>query len=346
MSVVEVDALRVELAWTGADIVDDISFAVDRGEILGIVGESGSGKTTVAHALLGHARARRADRRRLGRHRRRGHPRSSPADQLRKRRGKVVSYVPQDPPAALNPGLRIGKQLARAVRVPRARRVEAVVRERIAGALQRSRCPTNKEFLDRFPHQLSGGQQQRVVLAMAFILKPKLVVLDEPTTGLDVTTQAQVLARRARAVREPWRRRRIRDPRPRGRGAHRDALDGHVLGPDQRDRADPALFEAPAHPYTRRLHAGDPGPTDAAAVGVDRRDGAASRATAPADASSTRAVQHAVDACRSGTLRAVEWERATRAGAGARTSCRRSARRQRLDPSASRRPGMPAWCSR
>ena len=304
MSVVQVDSLRVELARSGADIVDDISFSVDRGEILGIVGESGSGKTTVAYALLGHARggARIAggsvvidgeDILQL------------PGDQLRKRRGKVVSYVPQDPPAALNPSLRIGNQLGELLEFHERDASKAAVRERIAAALQEVALPTNKEFLDRFPHQLSGGQQQRVVLAMAFILKPKLVVLDEPTTGLDVTTQAQVL-RVALALCENHGVAAVyvtHDLAVVSRIATRSMVmySGRIseMGPTQ------VLFEASAHPYTRRLMRATPDPTTRRPLesigGMAARPG-----HRPSGCFFHPRCQHAVDACRSGTLERID----------------------------------------
>jgi peptide/nickel transport system ATP-binding protein len=304
MSVVQVDSLRVELAWSGADIVDDISFAVDRGEILGIVGESGSGKTTVAHALLGHARsgARIAggavviDGEDILTLR---------SDQLRKRRGKIVSYVPQDPPAALNPGLRIGQQLGELLEFHERDAPAAAVRERIAEALREVTLPTTKEFLERFPHQLSGGQQQRVVLAMAFILKPKLVVLDEPTTGLDVTTQAQVL-RVAMALCENHGVAAVyvtHDLAVVSRIATRSMVmySGRIseIGPTSR------LFDAAAHPYTRRLMRATPDPATRrpleAIAGMAARPG-----QRPSGCFFHTRCQHAVDACRTGTLEPIE----------------------------------------
>jgi peptide/nickel transport system ATP-binding protein len=316
VSIVQVDSLRVELAWSGADIVDDISFAVDRGEILGIVGESGSGKTTVAHALLGHARsgARIAagsvliDGEDILKLR---------ADHLRKRRGKVVSYVPQDPPAALNPGLKIGQQLGELLEFHEPEATAAAVRERIAAALQEVTLPTATEFLERFPHQLSGGQQQRVVLAMAFILKPKLVVLDEPTTGLDVTTQAQVL-RVALALCENHGVAAVyvtHDLAVVSRIATRSMVmySGRIseIGPTA------TLFEAPAHPYTRRLMRATPDPATRrpleAIAGMAARPG-----QRPTGCFFHTRCQHAVDACRSGTLEPID------VGTGHVSWCRRT----------------------
>jgi peptide/nickel transport system ATP-binding protein len=259
MSALEVENLRVELRHTGADIVDDVSFAVEAGEILGIVGESGSGKTTVAHALLGHARtgARIAGGSvRIG-----GEDilKLTPED-LRSRRGVVVSYVAQDPPAALNPALRIGKQLNELLEFHDPHASEDTKHQRALDALSEVSLPTTKEFLRRFPHQLSGGQQQRVVLAMAFVLRPTLVVLDEPTTGLDVTTQAQVL-RVALALCQNHDVAAVyvtHDLAVVSQIATRSMVmySGRIceLGHTKK------LFAEPAHPYTRRLMHATPDP--------------------------------------------------------------------------------------
>ena len=102
-----------------------------------------------------------------------------------------MSYVPQDPASALNPSLRIGAQLEEVHDASTASRGD--FRARIMEALAEVRLPSTGDLLRRYPHQLSGGQQQRICLAIAFLLRPSLIVLDEPTTGLDVTTQAHVL---------------------------------------------------------------------------------------------------------------------------------------------------------
>jgi len=186
--VLEVEGLRVEVESTGVDIVDEVSFEIAAGEVLGLVGESGSGKSTVALALLGHTRrgARiaggevRVDGRDIL-HRR--------PPELRALRGGTVSYIPQDPASALNPALRIRTQLEEILAAHR-----YGGRDRLQEMLAEVLLPHDDAFLRRYPHQLSGGQQQRVAIAMAFACRPRVIVLDEPTTGLDVTTQAHVLA--------------------------------------------------------------------------------------------------------------------------------------------------------
>jgi peptide/nickel transport system ATP-binding protein len=186
----EVRDLRIELASGGADVVDEVSFSVKAGELLGLVGESGSGKTTVALALLGHARRGlviaggkiNLDGEDLL---------SLRPNELRAVRGAKVSYVPQDPSAALNPTLRVGLQLREALSYHPGSVDD--VEARMIEVLRDTRLDPNIGILKRYPHQLSGGQQQRVALAMAFACRPSLIVLDEPTTGLDVSTQRHVL---------------------------------------------------------------------------------------------------------------------------------------------------------
>jgi peptide/nickel transport system ATP-binding protein len=192
---VAVSDLRVDLRGRDVNVVRDVTFELRPGEILGLIGESGSGKTTVGLAVLGHARP--------GTKITGGSVVVDGVDllkldeaTLRRHRG-IVSYVPQDPGTSLNPALRIGAQLDETLAVhgvtSRAER-----RERMSVMLDEVKLPSDPGFLRRYPHEISGGQQQRIVIASAFLCKPKVVVLDEPTTGLDVTTQAHVL----RMVRE------------------------------------------------------------------------------------------------------------------------------------------------
>jgi peptide/nickel transport system ATP-binding protein len=189
----EVTELRLGLT-SGPPIVERAEVTVKRGEILGLVGESGSGKSTLALSLLGFTRRgvridagdiRISGEQMVGRGER----------ELRRLRGRLVSYVPQDPATALNPAMRIGTQLEEILEVHFEDRDPEV---EVPRALERVQLPATPEFRRRFPHQLSGGQQQRVAIAMAIIGAPPLVVLDEPTTGLDVITQAHILAEIAR----------------------------------------------------------------------------------------------------------------------------------------------------
>ena len=304
MSVVEVRGLRVELASTGADVVDDVSFSVDAGEILGLVGESGSGKTTVAHALLGHARV--GARIAAGSVKIAGEDLLSLSpEQLCTRRGKVVSYVPQDPPAALNPALRVARQLDELHEFHEPGASSEQRRNRVVETLQEVSLPTSDEFLHRYPHQLSGGQQQRVVLAMAFMLRPKLVVLDEPTTGLDVTTQAQVL-KVALALCENHGVAAVyvtHDLAVVSRIATRSLVMYSGRMSELGSTAN--LFGAPAHPYTRRLMRATPDPTERRAL-ASIAGMAAPPGRRPSGCFFHPRCEHAIDACRTGPIVPVE----------------------------------------
>jgi len=182
----EVRNLSVE-APGGDPILEDVSFSLAPGEALGVVGESGSGKTTAALALLGYtqggARITGGSIEIGGKQVRAGDERAA-----RALRGKLVSYVPQSPGTSLNPSMRIGD----AVREMMAAHGAGAERE-VSPALENLGLPGGAQFQRRYPHQLSGGQQQRVCISIALVCEPPLVILDEPTTGLDVVTQAQLL---------------------------------------------------------------------------------------------------------------------------------------------------------
>jgi peptide/nickel transport system ATP-binding protein len=248
-AVLEVEGLRVEVEGRGVDIVDGISFQIGAGEILGLVGESGSGKSTVGLAMLGHMR--RGARIAGGQVRVAGRDILSLAPgELRALRGGTVSYVPQDPASALNPALRIRTQLEETLI---AHRYSGSRQDRLREMLAEVLLPHDDAFLKRYPHQLSGGQQQRVGLAMAFACRPRVIVLDEPTTGLDVTTQAHVLG----TVRELCTTHGVAALYISHDLAVVAVLAGRVavmyagriveIGPER------VLFRASAHPYTRRL---------------------------------------------------------------------------------------------
>lgn len=185
-----VEDLRVVVKRTGHDVVDEVSFTIEAGEVLGLVGETGSGKTTVALALAGHAR--RGLSIAGGRVLLEGRDvLKLSASELRHVRGRQIAYVPQDPSSALDPARKVGVQIAEALRAHGDTRDGAA--SRLKEVLAEVRLDSSRELLRCYPHQLSGGQQQRITLAMAFACRPALIVLDEPTTGLDVTTQRHVL---------------------------------------------------------------------------------------------------------------------------------------------------------
>jgi peptide/nickel transport system ATP-binding protein len=249
--------LRIDVETSGDDIVDEVDLTIAPGEVLGLVGESGSGKTTVGLAVLGHGRrgvrVARGDVFIGDTHMLRLDDRA-----LRDARGKLVSYVPQDPSTALNPALRIGKQLLEVLEVHGFGGSDAARRERVSEVMREVLLPADTEFLRRYPHQLSGGQQQRVGLAMAFACRPSVIVLDEPTTGLDVSTQAHVLE----TVRVLTKQHGVaalyvtHDLAVVANLADRIAVmyAGRVV----EQGATAEVFANPAHPYTRHLIAAAP----------------------------------------------------------------------------------------
>ncbi|MFJ9900677.1 ABC transporter ATP-binding protein [Streptomyces sp. NPDC091280] len=247
----EVRDLLVELA-DGTPVVQGVSFDVRPGEIVALVGESGCGKTTIGTALLGHAR--RGARIAGGSVRLDGVDLLAlKPDEISRLRGARIAYVPQDPASALSPGRRIGWQLRDVLREHAAGLSAQQRSEAVASALTDVRLPSDAGFLARFPHQLSGGQLQRVLLAMAFLLRPAAIVLDEPTTSLDVTTQARILE----IVREQCRSRKVAAVHVTHDLAVVRHLADRVLvlygGRIAEVGTRQAVFEAPAHPYTGAL---------------------------------------------------------------------------------------------
>ena len=171
--------------------VRGVSLHIRRGETLGIVGESGCGKSTLAFAIMRYlgtaGRIARGDIR-LG-----GESLLALSDsQLRALRGKRLAMVYQDPQTALNPAIVVGEQVAEVYR-EHERVSRDIAWARALELFRRVGLPDPERIVQRYPHQLSGGQQQRVVIALGLVCSPKLLILDEPTTGLDVTTEATIL---------------------------------------------------------------------------------------------------------------------------------------------------------
>ncbi|ALD11679.1 peptide ABC transporter ATP-binding protein [Clavibacter capsici] len=255
-TVVRVADLAISYAAGDADVpvVRGVSFEIRAGRALGLVGESGSGKSTVARTLLAHLR--RGSRIVGGSVEVAGDDvfALSPAA-TRELRGGTAAVVAQNAGQALTPSMRVGRQLREALESHGLPSDD----ERVLELLRLVRLPDPVTIVRRYPHQLSGGQQQRIAIAMAFAARPRVLVLDEPTTALDVVTQAAVLTL-------------IRDlARELGMAV---LLVSHDLGVvstmvdeiavmrdgvivEQRPTAE--LFAAPKHPYTRELLAAIPG---------------------------------------------------------------------------------------
>jgi peptide/nickel transport system ATP-binding protein len=197
-----VEDLRVEFPTEDGIVhaVDGIAYQVHKGRTLGIVGESGSGKTVSSLTTLGLTRRQGA--RISGRIMFDGRDLVQlPEDELRAIRGNDIAMIFQDPLSSLHPLYKIGKQLGEAVRAHRDVS-KAQARERAIELLGLVGIPDPSTRVDEYPHEFSGGMRQRVMIAMALANEPKLLIADEPTTALDVTVQAQILALMERLQRE------------------------------------------------------------------------------------------------------------------------------------------------
>ncbi len=194
MALLEIENLSVDFpSHSGVmHAVEDVSLSLDAGDVLGIVGESGSGKSVSMMALMGlvafpgqvRAKTLRFD----------GHNLLGLSDtQRRQIIGKDVAMIFQDPTTSLNPCFTVGFQLAETLRLHMGMDKKSA-KKRSIELLEQVGIPAPESRLEAFPHQLSGGMSQRVMIAMAIACKPKLLIADEPTTALDVTIQAQILA--------------------------------------------------------------------------------------------------------------------------------------------------------
>ena len=198
----EVDGLATHF-FTKAGVVkavDGVSFHVGAGEVLGLVGESGSGKSITGFSIIGlvdpPGRVVSGAIRFKGEDLTRANP-----ERLRALRGDRIAMIFQDPMMTLNPVLRVDTQMVEVVRAHRnVGRGEALAMAR--DALEQVGIPAPERRLKAYPHEFSGGMRQRVAIAIAFLLKPDLIIADEPTTALDVTIQAQILFEAQKLCRE------------------------------------------------------------------------------------------------------------------------------------------------
>ena len=228
--VLTVKGLTVRLP-DGADrdfAVEDVSFEVGPGEIVCVVGESGSGKSVTAHTVMGliprkdltpvAGEVLLQDIELL----------TKSETELRSLRGERMAMIFQEPMTALNPVMKVGEQIAEMLEIHSPMSAQAR-NERVLEVMKDVSLPEPEKLFHSFPHQLSGGQRQRIMIAMALALEPGLLIADEPTTALDVTTQAQIL--------DPRLRRRRGNCRPGDRHAARQGGRAGIGGRGYRPAA-------------------------------------------------------------------------------------------------------------
>ncbi|MBM7061535.1 ABC transporter ATP-binding protein [Pseudomonas sp. UL073] len=259
MSLLEIRNLSVRFGAADAvPVVDGLDLRLEAGEVLALVGESGSGKSMSMLALMGLVDAPgrvTADALRFA-----DHDLLTLKGRARRRViGKDIAMVFQDPLSALNPSYRVGFQIEEVLRQHLGLKGQAA-RRRAIELLERVEIPAAARRLDAYPHQLSGGMAQRVAIAMAIAGEPRLLIADEPTTALDVTIQAQILALLLDLQRERDMALLLisHDLAVVAETAHSVAVmyAGQVV---EQGRL-PALFDAPAHPYSEALLAAIPQP--------------------------------------------------------------------------------------
>ena len=202
MTLLDVQNLRVEFPTRKGVLtaVDDVSFSIKAGEVLGVVGESGAGKSLTGMAIINlleppgriaggsiHLNGKRID--------------NLPYDEIRRIRGRDIGAIFQDPLTSLNPLYTVGQQLIETIQT-HTDLTSSQARNRALDLLKEVGIPAAEDRLDSYPHEFSGGMRQRVVIALALCVNPKLIVADEPTTALDVSIQAQIIALIKRLCRE------------------------------------------------------------------------------------------------------------------------------------------------
>jgi peptide/nickel transport system ATP-binding protein len=249
-----VEGLSID--FQGRPAVENISFHINEGETLGLVGESGSGKSATSLALLrllpptatvsGSIRFAGDDLVVL------------PEGAMRRHRGRSIAMIFQEPMTALNPVMPIGAQIAEAVEAHHPEFLRSEIRKRVLEVMHEVALPEPERRIDDYPHQFSGGQRQRILIAMAIVNRPRLLIADEPTTALDVTVQAQILAL-LNSLRTTHNLSMLfisHDLAVVSQVADRVAVMQHGQIVEQAPSAQ--LFNGAQHPYTRRLLASAP----------------------------------------------------------------------------------------
>jgi len=250
------DIKDLSISFGDRSAVNGISFHINEGETLGLVGESGSGKSATSLAVLrllpptailsGSLRFSGEDLLAL------------PEPAMRRHRGRSIAMIFQEPMTALNPVMPVGTQIAEAVEAHHPGLSRREIQQRVLESMHEVALPSPERRLRDYPHQFSGGQRQRILIAMAIVNRPRLLIADEPTTALDVTVQAQILAllNRLRQTHNLSMLFISHDLAVVSQVADRVAVMQHGSIVEQASAAQ--LFHSPQHPYTRRLLASAP----------------------------------------------------------------------------------------
>jgi peptide/nickel transport system ATP-binding protein len=250
------DVVNLSIAFGPHPAVKNISFQIHPGEVLGLVGESGSGKSATSLALLrllpdtaqvtGNITFAGEDLLAL------------PAESMRRHRGRNIAMIFQEPMTALNPVMPVGHQIAEAIQTHHPELSRKLITTKALEAMDEVALPDPERRYNAYPHQFSGGQRQRILIAMAIVNRPRLLIADEPTTALDVTVQAQIIAllnnlRRTHNLSILFI---SHDLAVVSQIANRVAVMQHGQILEQAKTED--LFRNPQHPYTRNLLASAP----------------------------------------------------------------------------------------
>jgi len=250
------DVANLSIAFGPHPAVKNISFQIHPGEVLGLVGESGSGKSATSLAILrllpdfaqvtGKIAFAGEDLLTL------------PAESMRRHRGRNIAMIFQEPMTALNPVMPVGAQIAEAVTAHHPELTPKQAKQKALEAMHEVSLPNPEKRFRDYPHQFSGGQRQRILIAMAIVNRPRLLIADEPTTALDVTVQAQIIA----LLNELRRTHNLsilfisHDLAVVSQIASRVAVMQHGQILEQAKTEE--LFRNPQHPYTRNLLASAP----------------------------------------------------------------------------------------